>query len=60
MGPSSKIDTDLRELIGKYDLSTVIAALARYCYRPTTQYYPERKMATAFRRLNSIYEYLIS
>jgi hypothetical protein len=53
-----RLNRNLAQLISEYGLKSVIGALARFCHSPPHQFYPEKVMATAFRRLNKIYEYL--
>lgn len=54
----NELDKEVMLFVEKWGFAPVIAALARWAYRPTEQQHPQRKMGTAFRRLNSIYEYL--
>lgn len=56
--PGSRLQRDVEQLVSENGLKYVIAELARYCRSPPVQYYPTQVMATAFRRLNKIYEYL--
>ena len=53
-----RVDEDIKKLVAEYGLAGTIAALARYCHAPPAQHYPTGVMATCFRRLNKLYEYL--
>jgi hypothetical protein len=55
---SERLKNDLEQLISENGLRSVIGALARFCHSPPHQLYPERVMATLFRRLNKLFEYL--
>lgn len=55
---NDRLKRDLEQLISEHGLKYVIAALARFCHSPSHQIYPEKIMATTFRRLKKIYEYL--
>lgn len=48
----SQLDKDLELLVRKYGVRNVIASLARHCN--------DAGMPTLFRRLNKIYEWLVS
>lgn len=54
----TRLDRDIAQIVSENGLKFVIAALSRYCRSPPVQTYPTKIMATTFRRLNKIYEYL--
>ncbi len=54
----TRLKRDLEQLISENGLKSVIGALARFCKSPPTQTYPQPIMATLFRRLNKLFEYL--
>jgi hypothetical protein len=55
---SHKLTNDVERLISENGLKAVIGALARYCNSPSYQHYSVATMATVFRRLNKLFEYL--
>ena len=55
---NDRLTRDIEQIIAENGLKAVIGALARYCHSPNYQHYNTTIMATVFRRLNKLYEYL--
>jgi len=54
----TRLKRDVEQLISEHGLRSIIGELARYCYSPPHQLYSQPTMATLFRRLNKVYEYI--
>jgi len=53
-----KLDEAVRTLAREHGSANVVASLARLFRSPDRQYHEQRVMATCFRRLNAVYEYI--